>query len=290
VLSGQSMDLAPADGKLYALRDVTGTVSSIPLIASSIMSKKIAAGAQAIVLDVKVGNGAFMETIEQARELASLMVSIGELSGRNVAALLSDMNQPLGIAVGNALEVKEAIMTLHGEGPENLLELCLLLGAEMLVLAQRCGDHKEARNLLERNLKNKTAVAKFREMVEAQGGTGAVVEDIGLLPKAPFIIEVNSNTAGYVREIDSLAVGLTAMNLGAGRETKDSVIDLAVGVELSCKVGDSVTPSTPLAKIHANDKLSAEEASTRIRDAFSFSELPAQIPPLLYKKITKSDV
>lgn len=254
------------------------------------MSKKIAAGADGFVLDVKAGKGAFMKSVEDAITLGKAMVSIGANVNKDTVALITDMNQPLGWAVGNALEVKEAIMTLHGEGPEDLLELCLLLGAEMLVLAQRCGDNKEARELLERNLKNKTAVAKFREMVEAQGGNGAVVEDISLLPRAPFIIEVNSNTAGYVREIDSLALGLTAMNLGAGRETKDSVIDLAVGVELSCKVGDSVTPSTPLAKIHAKDKLSAEEASTRIRDAFSFSELPAQIPPLLYKKITKSDV
>jgi pyrimidine-nucleoside phosphorylase len=278
VLSGQSMDLAPADGKLYALRDVTGTVSSIPLIASSIMSKKIAAGAQAIVLDVKVGNGAFMETIEQARELASLMVSIGELSGRDVAALLSDMNQPLGIAVGNALETKEAILTLKGEGPDDFTQHCLEIASQMLILGKRAETKLEARAMVKETLETGSGLEYLKKLVKAQGGDMSVVDDLTLLPEAPFKVIVEASDPGYVAEVHARTVGETAVVLGAGRKKKGDAIDPAVGIMVLVKVGEKVEDGQPLFVIHARDEESASEARVNLQKAIKV--VPQEVKPL----------
>jgi pyrimidine-nucleoside phosphorylase len=229
---GQTGNLTPADKKLYALRDVTATVESIPLIASSIMSKKLAGGADAIILDVKTGSGAFMKDFADAKKLAEAMVAIGKEVGRDTAAYITDMNQPLGRAVGNALEVKEAIKTLQGEGPEDLTELCIELGAGMLQLAGKITDLEKGKEILRENLKNGKALAKFAEMITAQGGNAKVTEDLSLLPTADSTFEVKAEKDGYVSEIKALDVGLAAMILGAGRENKESKIDLAVGLEL----------------------------------------------------------
>src|SRR3990172_8128662 len=230
VLAGQSADLAPADGKLYALRDVTGTVPSIPLIASSVMSKKIAAGAHAIVLDVKVGNGAFMPTLKEASGLARTMVKIGKSVGRKTVALISDMNQPLGNAVGNALEVREAIDTLNGGGPADFREHCLHVGAHLLVLGKRAKGYGAARAMCEAALADGRALAKFRALVVAQGGDGTQVDDPGKLPRASLIETVSAPKSGYLKEINAREVGLAAVDLGAGRAKKSDPIDLAVGI------------------------------------------------------------
>ncbi|MFX3673992.1 MAG: pyrimidine-nucleoside phosphorylase [Paenisporosarcina sp.] len=249
---GQSGNLTPADKKLYALRDVTGTVNSIPLIASSIMSKKIAAGANAIVLDVKTGEGAFMKTVEDSRALAKAMVQIGNNVGRQTMAIISDMSQPLGFAIGNALEVKEAIDTLRGEGPKDLTELCLVLGSQMVVVGGKAKDLEEARKMLQEVIKNGKALEIFKEFIKGQGGDPAVVDSPELLPQAAFKFEVPSKEAGYVSFIEADEVGTAAMLLGAGRATKESVIDLAVGLVLHKKVGDSVEVGESLATIYSN--------------------------------------
>ena len=236
---GQTGNLAPADKYLYALRDVTATVESIPLIASSIMSKKIAAGADAIVLDVKFGAGAFMKTLEDAKQLAQAMVEIGRDAQRQTVAFLTDMNQPLGLAIGNALEVKEAIETLKGHGPKDLEELVLQLASQMVVLAKKAPDVETAYEQLKEKLHSGEAFNKFKEFVQAQGGDVAQIENPDLLPKADSIIPVKASQSGYVHQIDALSIGLAAMKLGAGRATKDDMIDMAVGVVLDKKVGDS---------------------------------------------------
>lgn len=249
---GQSGNLTPADKKLYALRDVTATVNSIPLIASSIMSKKIAAGADAIVLDVKVGDGAFMKTTEDATELASAMVSIGNNVGRNTMAIISSMEEPLGRAIGNALEVKEAIETLKGEGPEDLTELSLELGSQMVVLGGKADTLEEARTKLQGVIDDGSALEKFKVFLKNQGGDASMVEDPGKLPQAKYTFEVEAAQSGFVEKIGSEAMGVASSMLGAGRQTKDDVIDLAVGLMLNKKVGDRVETGESLVTIYSN--------------------------------------
>lgn len=282
VLAGQSPDLAPADGKLYALRDVTGTVQSIPLIAASVMSKKIAAGAQAIVLDVKVGYGAFMKTLEEARTLAETMVQIAHLSGRRAVALLSDMHQPLGYAVGNALEVREAIETLHGGGPSDFREHCLTVASHMLVLGGKANHESEGRSLAERALRTGEAWDRFRALVQAQGGDVASIEHPERLPKAKIVETVAAPQSGYLATINAQIVGETCVLLGAGRAKKGDPIDHAVGVVLPHKVGDFVKQGEPLFTIHANRVEILEEAKQRMQSAFSWSEAATSALPLFY--------
>ena len=282
---GQTGNLTPADKKLYALRDVTATVESIPLIASSIMSKKLAGGADAIVLDVKTGNGAFMKDLKSAKKLAEAMVEIGKELGRDTAAYITDMNQPLGNAVGNALEVKEAIKTLQGKGPEDLTELCIELGSGMLQLAGKVKDTEEGKNILREKLNNGQALAKFAEMITAQGGNSEVVEDLLLLPTADATFEVKAERSGYVSEIKALDVGVAAMILGAGRENKESKIDLAVGLELNKKIGDQVSKGDTLAILHYNNKKNLEEAKQKLLKAFTITEAEKEKNKLIYEII-----
>jgi pyrimidine-nucleoside phosphorylase len=282
VLTGQSMDLAPADGKLYALRDVTGTVPSIPLIASSIMSKKIAAGANAIVLDVKVGKGAFMETLDKARELAALMTQIGDLAGRKTICLLSDMNQPLGNAVGNALEVKEAIDALQGGGPADFREHCLHVSAHMLVVGKRAKDLGEGRRLAEKVIADGSAFEKFRVLVQAQGGDVSYVDDPGKLPRAKFVEAVKAPRSGWLAQVDARSVGEASVALGAGRAKKSDPVDHAVGFIIHHKVGDKVEKGEPLFTIHANDEKKQSEARERVLAAHIFSDEPVPPLPLFY--------
>ncbi|MNJ26398.1 Pyrimidine-nucleoside phosphorylase [compost metagenome] len=255
---GQSGNLTPADKKLYALRDVTATVDSIPLIASSIMSKKIAAGADAIVLDVKTGAGAFMKTVEDAGELAHAMVSIGNNVGRRTMAVISDMSQPLGAAIGNALEVREAIATLRGSGPKDLEELCLALGRQMVFLAGKAASLEEAEEKLREAIRSGKALDKFKEFIANQGGDASIVDDPGKLPTAAYQIEVPAKSAGVVASIVADEIGTAAMLLGAGRATKNSEIDLAVGLMLNKKIGDKVAKGESLVTIHANRENVAE--------------------------------
>ena len=251
---GQTGNLTPADKKIYALRDVTSTVGSIPLIASSIMSKKIASGAEAIVLDVKVGTGAFMKSIAEAEDLARTMVDIGNNVGRNTMAVISDMSQPLGVAIGNALEVKEAIDTLKGEGPEDLTELSLVLGSQMAYLGGVGESLEDARKMLEENIKNGKALEKFKVFIEAQGGNPAVVDNPDMIPQAKYQIEVKADQDGYIAEIDAEELGIAGMLLGAGRATKDSVLDLAAGLMLHKKIGDKVSVGDTIVTIHSNSE------------------------------------
>lgn len=278
VLAGQSLDLAPADGKMYALRDVTGTVQSIPLIASSIMCKKLAAGAQAILLDVKTGLGAFMETLDEARVLANLMVDIGKLAGRDVVALLSDMNQPLGCAVGNSLEVIEAIDALKGGGPADFREHCLFVSAHMLVLGKRAKDLAEGRAMAENAIANGSAFEKFRVLVQAQGGDVAYVDDPTKFARAKFIEVVNAPRSGYISQVQARSVGEASVTLGAGRAKKSDAVDHAVGFIIHKKVGDPVQQGEPLFTIHANDAAKLAEARAVVLAAHSFSD--TEVPPL----------
>lgn len=278
VLSGQSTDLAPADGQLYALRDVTGTVPSIPLIASSVMSKKIAGGAQAIVLDVKVGLGAFMKTLDEGRALAELMVKIGEHSGRKVVALLSDMNQPLGMAVGNALEVKEALNTLTGNGPEDFKEHCLEVAGHMIHLASIKGDLQASKELAEETLARGAALEKFRELVDAQGGDVSYVDNPSNLPEAPLKMPVVSKMDGYLHEQHAGEIGLTAMELGAGRAKKGDPVDHAVGILLRHKVGDRIAKGDELFVVHAQTEAAFSEAEERLLASVKIK--PDAIEPL----------
>ncbi len=287
VLNGQTADLAPADGKLYALRDVTGTVPSIPLIASSIMSKKIAAGAQAIVLDVKVGNGAFMKTLDQARLLAQTMVDIGRQVGRQVVALLSDMNQPLGCAVGNALEVYEAIQTLQGAGPADFRHHCLEAAAEMLLLGKVAPTFLEAHNRLETVLGDGSALNCFRQMVQAQGGDVRFVDEPERLRSAAYVEFVSAPQTGCLSQVHAEEIGLAAMLLGAGRARKGDPVDHAVGVEVYHKVGDTVEVGQPLFVLHANQPELLAEVRERILAAHTFQSQPVEPLPLFYEKITE---
>jgi len=282
VLTGQTGDLAPADGKLYALRDVTGTVPSMPLIASSIMSKKIAGGAHRMLLDIKTGLGAFMQTLEDARQLGHLMVQIAELAGRKAVALLSDMNQPLGFAVGNALEVKEAIDTLHGGGPYDFREHCLVVATHMLMLAEKASTEKDARVMAEETLSSGKAWQKFRRLVEVQGGDVSYVDDPEKLPKAGMIEPVPAPRDGYIAGVHARIIGETSVLLGAGRAKKGDPVDHAVGVVVHTKVGDKVIKGQPLFTIHANKKNLLEEARPELLRAYTFSDEPVEPLPLFY--------
>ncbi len=285
VLAGQSIDLAPADGKLYALRDVTGTVPSIPLIASSIMCKKIASGAQAIVLDVKVGLGAFMPNLQEARLLAETMTRIAQLADRKAVALISDMNQPLGCAVGNALEVKEAIETLHGEGPADFREHCLFVAAHMLALGGAVNDEAAGMTLAQEKLLNGSAWERFRTLVSAQGGEVEYVDHPERLPTAPWIKTILAPRPGYLAEVNARIVGETAVLLGAGRTKKEDPIDPAVGVVVHHKVGDRVEAGEPLFTVHAAHPDRLDEAVQLLLDAHSWSDQPVPPLPLFYEVI-----
>lgn len=271
VIAGQTANLDPADKKLYALRDVTGTVPSIPLIVSSIMSKKLAAGADVIVLDVKCGDGSFMKTLDDARELATEMVEIGKMAGRKTVAVITDMDEPLGHAVGNALEVKEAIATLRGEHKSELLELCLTLGACILTQAGLAADDAAARAMLEQTITDGSALKKLAEFVAAQDGDPAAIYDPSLLPAAPVQMEVPSPASGYVRHIAATDVGLVSMRLGGGRATKDSTIDYGVGIVLHKKVDEPVAAGESLATIHAADEAAARKAVAELTACYTIT-------------------
>lgn len=281
---GQTGNLTPADKKLYALRDVTATVNSIPLIASSIMSKKIASGADAIVLDVKTGSGAFMKEFEQAKELAEAMVAIGKSLGRNTMAVISDMNQPLGRTVGNALEIREAIEMLRGEGPADLVELCLTLGSHMVYLAEKADSVEDARVRLNEVIANGQAIETLKTFIEAQGGDPSVVNDPASLPQAQALIPVKAEQDGKVTAIVADKIGTAAMLLGAGRATKESTIDLAVGIELEKKIGDDVKRGETIATLHANQQ-DVWEVIEMVRQAYSISEGESKRLPLIYEEI-----
>lgn len=290
VIAGQNKNLAPADGKLYALRDVTGTIQSLPLIASSVISKKIASGAQAFVLDVKVGLGAFMKNLEQARELAETMVRISQLSQRRAVALLSDMNQPLGQAVGNTLEVKEAIETLKGGGPPDLIEHCLVVTAYLLVLGELTDDLAQARKMAETVISNGQALDKFRALVNAQEGDAGCVDDPMKFPQAQIIEELLSPGEGYLREINAQKIGETAVLLGAGRKVKGEAIDPSVGIEVLHNVGDYVSRGVPLFRVHANQPSVFERAKENLLAAVQWSDQPVQALPLFYGVIGEKEI
>lgn len=284
-LVAQTGHLAPADKKIYALRDVTATVENMSLIASSIMSKKIASGADSIVLDVKVGEGAFMKTPRDARALAQEMVDIGNSVGRKTIAIISDMNQPLGYAIGNSLEVIEAINTLKGKGPSDLLELTLNLGSYMLILGKKASSFDEGYNMLLQNIKNKKALEKLKEFVKIQGGDERYIDDTNLFEKASYIIEVKAKNSGIVSKIHAEKVGLIAMELGAGRVTKESKIDLSVGIVLNKKCKDKVNKGETLAYIHANDKEKGEKALEKLINAIEIKDSFRDNTPLIYEVI-----
>lgn len=282
---GQTGNLTPADKKLYALRDVTATVNSIPLIASSIMSKKIAAGSDAIVLDVKTGAGAFMKTVEDAKELAHAMVSIGNNVGRKTMAVISDMSQPLGVAIGNSLEVQEAILALRGEGPKDLEELCFALGRQMVYLAKKADSLEDAEAKLREVIKNGKALEKFKEFIQNQGGDPSVVDHPDRLPKAQFLIELPAQQDGVVAELVADEIGTAAMLLGAGRATKESEIDLAVGLMLNKKVGDSVKKGDSLVTIHANRE-NVDDVKQKLYESIRIAD-HADAPVLIYDIVTE---
>lgn len=283
---GQSGNLTPADKKLYALRDVTATVNSIPLIASSIMSKKIAAGADAIVLDVKTGAGAFMKDLDEAKKLAKAMVDIGNNVGRRTMAVISDMSQPLGYAIGNALEIKEAIDTLRGKGPKDLEELCLVLGSYMVLLAEKASTLEEARAMLEEVIHSGAAIDTLKTFLEAQGGDASVVDNPEKLPQAKYVLELEAKEAGVVSEIVADSVGTAAMLLGAGRATKDSEIDLAVGIVLRKKIGERVEAGESLATIHSNQK-DITKVKEALYESIKVVNSDVTVPPLVYDTISE---
>ena len=280
-ITGQTGNLAPADKKLYALRDVTATVDNIPLIASSIMSKKLAAGADAIVLDVKTGSGAFMKTEEDAFELAKTMVDIGNGAGRNTIGVVSEMDQPLGFAVGNILEVIEAVDTLKGKGPKDLEELCIVLGTYILIATGTAKDEAEAETMLRGVIESGAALDKFKEFVAAQGGDVSMVEDMSSTLECKYVEEITAPVSGYVTHIQSDAIGLAAMVLGGGRETKESVIDLSVGIVINKKVGDYVEVGESLATMYSNDVKKSEDARKRVIAAYEFSDEKPEVKPLI---------
>jgi len=278
VVASQTADLAPADGRLYALRDVTATVESIPLIASSIMSKKIAAGANGVVLDVKVGKGAFMKTIEEARQLACAMRDIGTDVGLQVRAILSGMDQPLGWAVGNALEVAEAVETLRGEGPQDLVEVAHTIGAHLLHMAGKVSSVEEGVPVMREMLESGRALRKLRDMVESQGGDPTLIDDPSLLPQAPVRQVLTATTSGYLGAIDAETLGRASVEIGAGRAVKGAHIDHAVGFVLHAKVGDRVEAGQPLATIHARTEADAQHALSNLLPAFEMSDQPVEPP------------
>ena len=273
-LVGQTANLAPADKKLYALRDVTATVDNISLIASSVMSKKLASGADAIVLDVKTGNGAFMKQEDDAIELAREMVQIGTSAGKETIALVTDMNEPLGNAVGNALEVREVIETLSGNGPKDLLELSMVLGAYMLIVAKKTDSIENGIKMLYETIENGSAKRKLKEFIEAQGGDSSVVEDTGRLPKASIVMDIIAQENGFVKRIDTEQIGMASLVLGGGREIKDSEIDLSVGIVLQKKIGDKVEKEDVVATIYANDLEKLKMAKEKLELAYEFSKTP----------------
>jgi pyrimidine-nucleoside phosphorylase len=283
-VAGQTGNLAPADKKLYALRDVTATVDSIPLIAGSIMSKKLASGADSIVLDVKTGSGAFMKNLEDSEALAREMVQIGNNLGKQTVAVISDMNQPLGFEVGNANEIREAAAVLQGENISDLRELSLEIGAHMTVLAGVYSSYETAYTELEKNLDNGRAFDAFRTFVKAQGGDTQVIDNLDNLPKAPFDIEVKAAKSGYINAIDAASVGVAAMYLGAGRATKDDQIDYGVGITLQKKIGDYVEAGQPLVILHANEE-NPEDSASKINEAYSITDEQPEKLPLIYKVI-----
>lgn len=280
-IMGQTLDIAPADKKLYALRDVTATVDNMSLIAASIMSKKLASGADAIVLDVKTGSGAFMKNEEDAFALAKEMVALGQHAGRKTTAVVTDMDEPLGLAIGNALEVKEAIETLQGKGPEDFTQLCMTLGSQMLCASGVAGNDEQAYDMLQSVIENGQALRKLAEFVEAQGGDAAAVYDTSLLPKASVTEEIFSEKEGYITKIDCDEVGICSLILGGGRETKESEIDLSVGLILHKKTGDHVKAGESLATIHANDREKLSAAKVRFLQAYHFSRTPVGKPELI---------
>ncbi|HBO34751.1 MAG TPA: pyrimidine-nucleoside phosphorylase [Anaerolineaceae bacterium] len=282
VLTGQSLDLAPADGKLYALRDVTGTVQSIPLIASSVMSKKIASGANAIALDVKVGRGAFMKNLEEARELAEVMVAIGKLSGRRVIAVLSQMDQPLGVAVGNALEMKEAIEMLNGHGPDDFHVHCIDLSAYMLILGKKAPDLESGRKLAQDAIDDGRALEKFRELIQTQHGDVNMIDHPELLPKASMVIPITADSAGWVKVVDAQDVGESSVEIGAGRQKKGDVIDQAVGIMVRVKVGDRVEAGQTLFDVHVNDRKAFETVFQKLKTSVEISNEPVEPPPYFW--------
>jgi len=284
-IAGQTANLAPADKKLYALRDVTATVDQMSLIASSIMSKKLASGSDAIVLDVKTGNGAFMKKLEDSRALAKEMVSIGTMAGKKTVAVITDMDQPLGRAVGNSLEVREAIDTLRGEGPADFKEVVFALGSQMLMLAGRAEDEKEARTLMEGVIEDGSALDKFAQFVRAQGGDAAPVYDTSLLPVAGKTLEVTAKESGYVHRILAEDIGIACMTLGGGRETKESAIDLSVGIILEKKNGDAVSDGEVLATIYGNDDAKMQAAYEKIAHAYEIAKEPAAFVPVVREYI-----
>lgn len=283
---GQSGNLTPADKKLYALRDVTGTVNSIPLIASSIMSKKIAAGADCIVLDVKVGSGAFMKNVADAKELAETMVEIGNSVGRKTMAVISDMDQPLGFAIGNALEVKEAIATLKGTGPQDLTELCLTLGSQMVYLAKKAESVDEARQMLISAIQSGKALEKMKSFITSQGGDATCIDDPEKLPQAKYKIELPAKASGWIEKMMADKIGLAAMQLGAGRETKESKIDLAVGIVLNKKVGDPIEQGESILTIYSNSE-NIEEVKNLLYHSIKISHSKISPPPLIHEIISK---
>ena len=285
VLTGQSANLAPADGKLYALRDVTGTVPSMPLITSSIMSKKIAGGADAILLDVKVGSGAFMKTLDSARALAEGMVRIGGTLGRKVTELISDMNQPLGCAVGNCLEVGEAIDALHGHGPLDFYDHCVTVAAEMLCLGGKADTLDAAVTQVTETIASGQAWEKFRQLIIAQGGDVRYVDEPDRFPPAPLIETIPASQSDYLAEVRADEIGMVALGLGGGREKKGDVIDHCVGIVMHCKVGDKIEAGAPLFTIHANDAAKRDEAVRRALRALTFSPDPVEPLPLFYARI-----
>jgi pyrimidine-nucleoside phosphorylase len=283
-------DLAPADKKLYALRDVTGTIDSIPLIVSSIMSKKLAAGADAIVLDVTTGSGAFMQEYKDALKLGKIMVDIGLELGKETMAVVSNMDEPLGFAIGNSLEVKEAIEVLKDKGPEDLRNLCLVLGAHMLKLGGAVMNYKEGKNRLEKILQEGTAFNKFKEMITAQGGNPEIIDKPELLPLAKHCTKIKADISGYVQKIDSRLIGESAMLLGAGREKKESEIDLSVGIVLKKKVGSKVNINGYLAEVYYNDSEKLKEAKNKLFSSFVIGDKKPKKLPLILATISKEGV
>jgi len=279
---GQSSNLTPADKKLYALRDVTATVDSIPLIASSIMSKKIASGADGIVLDVKVGRGAFMKDIESAKKLANLMVEIGNSVGRKTVAHVTNMDEPLGLAIGNSLEVVEAIDVLKGNGSKDLIDVCMVLGADMLTIAGVAKDTDEAKKMMEEALASGKALEKFREFIKAQGGDERIVDDLSLLPQAKYVEAWVADEDLYIKDLYALDLGLIAMRLGAGRSTKEDAIDLSVGIMLGGKIGDFIKKGQPIATVYANDKNKLDWAMNEIKKYILVSGQYVERPQLIY--------
>ncbi len=282
VLAGQSNDLAPADGKLYALRDVTSTVDSIPLIASSIMSKKLAIGASHLLLDVKFGNGAFMKTIGQAHRLAQAMVEIGRASGLYTVAAITSMEQPLGRAVGNALEMAEAIAILRGEGPEDVSELCYHEAAELLLMTGKVPSAEAADKLIQQTIQSGAAVQKLAEVIAAQGGDRRQIEDPQLLPKAPVRVMLTAPRAGYIASIHTEQIGLASMSLGAGRFKKGDPIDHRTGLILQAKISTHLNAGDPLIEIHARDDHEAEAIQNTLLDCYTWSDTPVQPQALIH--------